>query len=88
MAHAGGQQLAVSDVDTAPDELEFEVVEAPVHGELIKTDGNTKIRMTNGKVQHKQKLGHLLKKKEYFCGLKNVVIVSFFVLTSSFSLLV
>lgn len=51
MAHAGGQQLAVSDVDTAPDELEFEVVEAPVHGELIKTDGNTKIRMTNGKVQ-------------------------------------
>ncbi|XP_035766601.1 extracellular matrix protein FRAS1 [Neolamprologus brichardi] len=47
-AAIGGQQLAVSDVDTAPDELEFEVVEAPVHGELIKTDGNTKIRMTNG----------------------------------------
>lgn len=57
MAHAGGQQLAVSDVDTAPDELEFEVVEAPVHGELIKTDGNTKIRMTNGKVQHTDTAG-------------------------------
>uniref|UniRef100_A0A8P4K7M3 Fraser extracellular matrix complex subunit 1 n=1 Tax=Dicentrarchus labrax TaxID=13489 RepID=A0A8P4K7M3_DICLA len=39
-AAIGGQQLAVSDADTAPDELEFELVEAPIHGELIKTDGS------------------------------------------------
>ncbi|XP_030272850.1 extracellular matrix organizing protein FRAS1 isoform X1 [Sparus aurata] len=47
-AAVGGQQLAVSDADTAPDELEFELVEAPIHGELIKTDGSTHISMTNG----------------------------------------
>uniref|UniRef100_UPI001ED83835 extracellular matrix protein FRAS1 n=1 Tax=Scatophagus argus TaxID=75038 RepID=UPI001ED83835 len=47
-AAVGGQQLAVSDADTAPDELEFELVEAPIHGELIKTDGNTHTGMTNG----------------------------------------
>ncbi|XP_029959982.1 extracellular matrix organizing protein FRAS1 [Salarias fasciatus] len=44
----GGQQLAVSDADTAPDELEFELVEAPIHGELIRTDGKTDGRMANG----------------------------------------
>ncbi|XP_029366253.1 extracellular matrix organizing protein FRAS1 isoform X2 [Echeneis naucrates] len=49
-AAIGGQQLAVSDADTAPDELEFEVVEAPIHGELIKTDGNTHTSMTNGDI--------------------------------------
>lgn len=49
----GGQQLAVSDADTAPDELEFELVEAPLHGELIKTDGNTRIRMTSGEMHNK-----------------------------------
>ncbi|KAF7657675.1 hypothetical protein LDENG_00023850, partial [Lucifuga dentata] len=47
-ATVGGQQLAVSDADTAPDELEFELVEAPIHGELIKTDGNTHTSMRNG----------------------------------------
>jgi len=47
---AGGQQLAVSDADTAPDELEFELVEAPIHGELIKTDDSTNTHMTNGKM--------------------------------------
>ncbi|XP_041854892.1 extracellular matrix protein FRAS1 [Melanotaenia boesemani] len=47
-ATIGGQQLAVSDADTAPDELEFELVEPPIHGELIKTDDSTKTRMTNG----------------------------------------
>ncbi|XP_071779938.2 extracellular matrix organizing protein FRAS1 [Centroberyx gerrardi] len=47
-AAVGGQQLAVSDADTAPDELEFELVEAPVHGALIKTDGNTHTSMRNG----------------------------------------
>ncbi|KAK2838085.1 hypothetical protein Q5P01_015297 [Channa striata] len=47
-AAIGGQQLAVSDADTAPDELEFELVEAPLHGELIKTGGNTRTSMNNG----------------------------------------
>uniref|UniRef100_A0A3Q3MY85 Fraser extracellular matrix complex subunit 1 n=1 Tax=Mastacembelus armatus TaxID=205130 RepID=A0A3Q3MY85_9TELE len=46
----GGQQLAVSDADTAPDELEFELVEAPLHGELIKTDGSAHISMANGDI--------------------------------------
>ncbi|KAM6930976.1 extracellular matrix organizing protein FRAS1 [Xenentodon cancila] len=45
-AAIGGQHLAVSDADTAPDELEFELVEAPIHGKLIKTDDNT--HMANG----------------------------------------
>lgn len=49
---AGGQQLAVSDADTAPDELEFELVDAPLHGELIKTDGNTHVSMTNGEMMN------------------------------------
>lgn len=48
----GGQQLAVSDADTAPDELEFELVEAPIHGELTKTDGSTHISMTNGEMTY------------------------------------
>lgn len=43
---AGGQQLAVSDADTAPDDLEFELVDAPIHGELMRRDDN--IRMSNG----------------------------------------
>lgn len=47
----GGQQLAVSDADTAPDELEFELVEAPIHGELIKIDGSTHTSMTNGEMR-------------------------------------
>uniref|UniRef100_A0A3Q2DG67 Fraser extracellular matrix complex subunit 1 n=1 Tax=Cyprinodon variegatus TaxID=28743 RepID=A0A3Q2DG67_CYPVA len=45
-ATLGGQLLAVSDVDTDPDDLEFELVDAPIHGELIRTDTN--IRMING----------------------------------------
>lgn len=47
----GGQQLAVSDADTAPDELEFELVEPPVHGELLKTDGGSHTSMTNGETK-------------------------------------
>ncbi|XP_041644401.1 extracellular matrix protein FRAS1 [Cheilinus undulatus] len=47
-ASIGGQQLAVSDADTAPDELEFELVEAPIHGELLKTEGSERISMNNG----------------------------------------
>lgn len=43
--------MAVSDADTAPDELEFELVEAPIHGELIKTDGSTHTGMTNGEAK-------------------------------------
>uniref|UniRef100_A0A4W6CQ63 Fraser extracellular matrix complex subunit 1 n=1 Tax=Lates calcarifer TaxID=8187 RepID=A0A4W6CQ63_LATCA len=46
-AAIGGQQLAVSDADTAPDELEFELVEAPIHGELIKTDGKQITRISS-----------------------------------------
>ncbi|KAM3867993.1 extracellular matrix organizing protein FRAS1 [Diretmus argenteus] len=49
-AAIGGQQLAVSDADTAPDELEFELVEAPIHGALMKTDGNTHTSMNNGDI--------------------------------------
>uniref|UniRef100_A0A3Q1CIX6 VWFC domain-containing protein n=1 Tax=Amphiprion ocellaris TaxID=80972 RepID=A0A3Q1CIX6_AMPOC len=49
-ASIGGQQLAVSDADTAPDELEFELVEAPIHGELIRTDSKTNTRMANGDI--------------------------------------
>lgn len=46
----GGLQLAVNDADTAPDELEFELVEAPIHGELIKTDGSAHASMINGEM--------------------------------------
>ncbi|KAM7019160.1 LOW QUALITY PROTEIN: extracellular matrix organizing protein FRAS1 [Tautogolabrus adspersus] len=47
-ATIGGQQLAVSDADTAPDELEFELVEGPIHGELIKMEGSEHTSMNNG----------------------------------------
>uniref|UniRef100_A0A3B5B2R5 Extracellular matrix protein FRAS1-like n=1 Tax=Stegastes partitus TaxID=144197 RepID=A0A3B5B2R5_9TELE len=49
-ASIGGQQLAVSDADTAPDELEFELVDAPIHGDLVKTEGGASTRMANGDV--------------------------------------
>uniref|UniRef100_A0A3Q3IUW6 VWFC domain-containing protein n=1 Tax=Monopterus albus TaxID=43700 RepID=A0A3Q3IUW6_MONAL len=49
-ATIGGQQLAVSDADTAPDELEFELVEAPLHGELVRTEGGGHISMANGDI--------------------------------------
>ncbi|KAM8885583.1 extracellular matrix organizing protein FRAS1 isoform 1-T2 [Spinachia spinachia] len=49
-AAVGGQQLAVSDADTAPDDLEFELVEAPVHGELVKADGGAERRLANGDI--------------------------------------
>lgn len=42
--------MAVSDADTAPDELEFELVEAPVHGQLIKTEGSAHTSMINGEM--------------------------------------
>uniref|UniRef100_A0AAY4BT87 VWFC domain-containing protein n=1 Tax=Denticeps clupeoides TaxID=299321 RepID=A0AAY4BT87_9TELE len=47
-APVGGQQLAVTDADTAPDELEFELVEAPVHGMLFRLDFNAQTQMANG----------------------------------------
>lgn len=50
MVCVGGQQLAVSDADTAPDELEFELVEAPIHGELLKADGSAHTSMMNGEM--------------------------------------
>lgn len=46
----GGQQLAVSDADTAPHELDFELVEAPIHGELMKTEGSIRTSMVNGEM--------------------------------------
>ncbi|XP_017560623.2 extracellular matrix protein FRAS1 [Pygocentrus nattereri] len=47
-ATVGGQQLAVTDADTAPDELEFELVEGPVHGNLLRVDYGTQTQMVNG----------------------------------------
>uniref|UniRef100_A0A8C7J2L3 Fraser extracellular matrix complex subunit 1 n=1 Tax=Oncorhynchus kisutch TaxID=8019 RepID=A0A8C7J2L3_ONCKI len=44
----GGQQLAVTDADTAPDELEFELVEGPVHGTLLKMEFDSQTEMMNG----------------------------------------
>ncbi|XP_023814674.1 extracellular matrix protein FRAS1 isoform X2 [Oryzias latipes] len=40
-ASIGGQHLAVSDADTPPDELEFELVEAPTDGQLIRAQQET-----------------------------------------------
>ncbi|KAJ8339232.1 hypothetical protein SKAU_G00360180 [Synaphobranchus kaupii] len=42
------QQLAVTARDTAPDDLEFKLVEAPLHGLLWKVDGGTEREMLNG----------------------------------------
>ncbi|XP_076856944.1 extracellular matrix organizing protein FRAS1 isoform X2 [Brachyhypopomus gauderio] len=47
-APVGGQQLAVTDADTAPDELEFELVEAPVHGALLRVEFGTQTQMVHG----------------------------------------
>ncbi|XP_046698206.1 extracellular matrix protein FRAS1 [Silurus meridionalis] len=47
-APIGGQQLAVTDADTAPDELEFELVEGPVHGNLLRVDFGSQTPMVNG----------------------------------------
>ncbi|KAM9446229.1 extracellular matrix organizing protein FRAS1 [Clarias gariepinus] len=47
-APIGGQQLAVTDADTAPDELEFELVEGPVHGTLLRVDFGSQTPMING----------------------------------------
>ncbi|CAB1319256.1 unnamed protein product [Coregonus sp. 'balchen'] len=42
----GGQQLAVTDADTAPDELEL--VEGPVHGTLVKMELDSQTEMMSG----------------------------------------
>ncbi|XP_046872768.1 extracellular matrix protein FRAS1 isoform X2 [Hypomesus transpacificus] len=42
-AALGGQQLAVSDADTSPDELQFELVEAPLYGTLFNTHLHTEM---------------------------------------------
>ncbi|KAL2092359.1 hypothetical protein ACEWY4_012157 [Coilia grayii] len=47
-APVGGQQLAVTDADTAPDELVFELVEPPVHGTLLKVEFSSQIPMSTG----------------------------------------
>ncbi|KAG2466459.1 FRAS1 protein, partial [Polypterus senegalus] len=43
-----GQQLAVSDADTAPEDLIFELLEAPHHGEIIRTVYNQKETLETG----------------------------------------
>ncbi|XP_029574000.1 extracellular matrix organizing protein FRAS1 [Salmo trutta] len=44
----GGQHLAVTDADTASGDLEFEMVEGPVHGTLVKMELDSKTEMMNG----------------------------------------
>lgn len=41
--------MAVTDADTAPDELEFELVEGPVHGTLLRVDFGSQTPMVNGR---------------------------------------
>lgn len=41
--------MAVTDADTAPDELEFELVEGPVHGTLLRVDFGSQTQMINGR---------------------------------------
>lgn len=43
------RQLAVTDADTAPDELEFELVEVPLHGTVLRVELGSQIQMVNGK---------------------------------------
>ncbi|KAL0193106.1 hypothetical protein M9458_011402, partial [Cirrhinus mrigala] len=43
-----GRQLAVTDADTAPEELEFELVEGPLHGALLRVDLGSQVQMVNG----------------------------------------
>ena len=49
----------MSDADTAPDELEFELVEAPVHGELVKTDGDAHASMRSGEAPRVTRVTHV-----------------------------
>lgn len=44
----GVRQLAVTDADTAPEELEFELVEGPLHGTLLRVDLGSHVQMVNG----------------------------------------
>ncbi|XP_073695623.1 extracellular matrix organizing protein FRAS1 [Garra rufa] len=44
----GGRQLAVTDADTAPEELEFELVEGPLHGTLLRVELGSQVQMVNG----------------------------------------
>lgn len=45
----GGRQLAVTDADTAPEELEFELVEGPLHGTLLRVDLGSQVQLVNGR---------------------------------------
>lgn len=67
LLRVGGQQLAVSDADTAPDELEFELVEAPIHGELIKTDSGAQSSMISGEMIPLMQLEDEFCKPRYNC---------------------
>ncbi|XP_015220286.2 extracellular matrix organizing protein FRAS1 [Lepisosteus oculatus] len=44
------QQLAVSDADTDPDDLVFELLKAPLHGTLVKKDFGSQTEMVNGEM--------------------------------------
>lgn len=48
--------MAVTDADTAPDELEFELVEGPVHGTLLRVDFGSQTPMVNGRSSQTQSL--------------------------------
>ncbi|CAM4540352.1 unnamed protein product [Leuciscus chuanchicus] len=47
-APVGVRQLAVTDADTAAEELEFELVEGPLHGTLLRVDLGSQVQMVNG----------------------------------------
>lgn len=65
----GGQQLAVTDADTVPDELEFELVEGPVHGTLLRVDFGSQTPIVNGRSSLTLPvlfLVHLYKNKSFY----------------------
>lgn len=39
----------MTDADTAPEELEFELVEGPLHGTLLRVDLGSQVQMVNGR---------------------------------------
>lgn len=43
------RQLAVTDADTAAEELEFELVEGPLQGTLLRVDLGSQVQMVNGR---------------------------------------
>lgn len=39
----------MTDADTAPEELEFELVEGPLHGTLLRVGLGSQVQMVNGR---------------------------------------